>query len=171
MGRSVRQVSGYTAEQIKSLFNSEDKYRIGLRLYAVYQVAKGKPGRQLEELYNTSFKQILNWVSRFEKEGIEGLRDKKGRGRKPLLTDQQRNQLKEMLLNQQPLGFGYNSASWTGPLLIDWIAKNWGIAYKKTRIYSIIKSLGLTYQKSRGFYPEADQHQQEEFKYGLKKTP
>ncbi len=170
MGRPVRKVSGYTADQIKALFNSEDKYRIGLRLYAVYQVAKGKPSRQLEELYNTSFKQILNWVSRFEQEGIEGLRDKKGRGRKSQLTDEQRSRLKKMLLNEEPLAYGYNSATWTGPLLIDWIAKNWEIAYKKTQIYSIIKSLGLTYQKSKGFYPEADHQQQEEFKSKLKKT-
>jgi hypothetical protein len=61
MGRRVRQISGYTSEEIKALFNNEDKYKIGLRLYAVYQVSLGKPSRQLEELYNTSFKQILNW--------------------------------------------------------------------------------------------------------------
>jgi transposase len=74
MGRKVRQISGYTSEEIKALFNNEDKYKIGLRLYAVYQVSLGKPSRQLEELYNTSFKQILNWVDRFEKEGVDGLK-------------------------------------------------------------------------------------------------
>lgn len=41
MGRKPRGVKGYTPEQIKALFNSEDKYKIGLRLYAVYQVALG----------------------------------------------------------------------------------------------------------------------------------
>ena len=170
MGRPVRKISGYTPEDIKALFNSEDKYRIGLRLYAIYQVAKGKPSRELEELYNTSFKQILNWVSRFEKEGVEGLRDKKGRGRKSLLSDQQLAILKKMLLEEEPLIYGYNSATWTGPILIDWIMVNWKITYKKTQIYTIIKSLGLTYQKSKGFYPEADKEQQENFKSTLKKT-
>lgn len=42
MGRKPRGVNGNTPEQIKVLFNSEDKYKIGLRLYAVYQIALGK---------------------------------------------------------------------------------------------------------------------------------
>ena len=64
MGRSTRQVQGYSPEQIKALFKSEDKYKIGIRLYAVYQVSLGKPSRELEALYNTSVKQILNWAGR-----------------------------------------------------------------------------------------------------------
>lgn len=41
MGRKPLQVKGYTPEQIKECFNKEEKYKIGLRLYAVYQVSKG----------------------------------------------------------------------------------------------------------------------------------
>ena len=130
----------------------------------------GKPSRQLEELYNTSFKQILNWVSRFEASGIEGLRDKKGRGRKDRLDADQKARLKALLLEETPHVHGYNTNTWTGPLVRDWVMKNWNIEYKKTQIYTIIKSLGLTYQKSRGFYPESDPKQQEVFKENLKKT-
>ncbi|WP_158860287.1 hypothetical protein [Lunatibacter salilacus] len=42
-----------------------------MRLYVVYQVSLGQPSRKLEDLYQTSFKQITNWVHRFEQEGIE----------------------------------------------------------------------------------------------------
>jgi hypothetical protein len=72
MGRKSLQVKGYSPESIKALFNSDDKYKIGLRLYAVYQVSLGQPSRKLEDLYNTSFKQITNWVHRFEQEGLDG---------------------------------------------------------------------------------------------------
>jgi len=170
MGRSVKQVKGYTPADIRSLFNTEDKYKIGIRLYAVYQVSLGKPSRELETLYNTSFKQILNWVDRFQAAGVEGLKDKKGRGRKSRLSEEQKQQLRTLLSERQPLDYSYNSATWTGPLLIDWIAKQWGISYKKTQIYTVIKSLGFTYQKSRGVYPEADKEKQKEFKEQLKKT-
>lgn len=30
---------------------------------------------------------VNNWIRRFEQQGIEGLRTKEGRGRKPILTD------------------------------------------------------------------------------------
>lgn len=171
MGRKPRGVNGYTAEQIKALFNSEDKYKIGLRLYAVYQVALGKPSRQLEALYNTSFKQILNWVDRFEKEGVEGLRDKGGRGRKPKLTPAQMQRLGELLDGESPVEHGYNTDRWTGPLLIDWIDNEFGVRFKKAHIYNLIASLGFSYQKARGIYPEADPARQQVFKQTLKKTP
>ena len=38
MARQVLQVKGYDSEKIKSLFKDDERYTIGLRLYAVYQV-------------------------------------------------------------------------------------------------------------------------------------
>jgi len=170
MGRKVLQLKNYNSGDIKSLFNTDDKYKIGLRLYAVYQVSLGQPSRKLEDLYDTSFKQITNWVHRFDEEGLEGLRDKPGRGRKSLLSSEQRTQLTKLIGEESPLNYGYNSDTWTGPLLIDWITNHFNITYKKAQIYNIIKSLGFSYQKSKGIYPEADPEAQQRFKDNLKKT-
>ena len=54
-------------------------------------------------------------------------------------------------------------------MLIDWIQNHLNISFKKAQIYNIIKDLGFTYQKSKGFYPETDPEKQEEFKVELKK--
>lgn len=170
MGRPVKKITGYSSSEIRALFNTDDKYKIGIRLYAVYQVSLGKSSRQLEDVYNTSHKQILNWVDRFQAEGIDGLRDREGRGRKSRLETGQKERLRILLSEEQPLGHGYNTATWTGPLLRDWINKQWQVTYGKTQIYTVIKSLGFSYQKSRGFYPGSDKKNQEEFKEGLKKT-
>ena len=169
MGRPVLKVGNYSAEDIKAMFRKDERYTIGLRLYAVYQVALGQPSRKLEEVYNTSFKQITNWVHRFEKEGIDGLRDKEGRGRIGRLNKEQRERL-SLLLNEQPDKHGYNSATWTGPMVIEWIEKNYGIVYKKAQIYNIIKSLGFSYQKGKGIFAETDVEKQDVFKMSLKKT-
>ena len=126
MARPVLKVSNFKPEQIKALFKDDERYTIGIRLYAVYQVALGQPSRKLEELYNTSFKQITNWVHRFEREGIEGLKDKEGRGRTNRLTDAQRKRV-SMLLDESPDKYGYNTATWTGPMLIEWIDNEYGI--------------------------------------------
>lgn len=171
MSRPVLKVENYAPEDIKAMFRDDERYTIGIRLYAVYQVSIGQPSRKLEELYNTSFKQITNWVHRFEKEGIDGLRDKPGRGRTARLNEVQRNRIADLLTKESPSDHGYNTATWTGPLLIEWIAKNYGLVYKKAQIYNIIKSLGFTYQKGRGLFPETDTQKQETFKAALKKTP
>ena len=169
MGRPVLKVGNYSAEDIKAMFRKDQRYTVGLRLYAVYQVALGQPSRKLEEVYNTSFKQITNWVHRFEKEGIDGLRDKEGRGRIGRLNKEQRERL-SLLLNELPDKHGYNSATWTGPMVIEWIEKNYGIVYKKAQIYNIIKSLGFSYQKGKGIFAETDVEKQDVFKTSLKKT-
>lgn len=170
MAKPVLQIRGYTTESIKALIKKDERYTIGLRLYAVYQVSKGQSSRKLADLYNTSFKQITNWVHRFEAEGLEGLRDKKGRGRKDRLTSIQKEEIARVLKNELPTKYGFNSATWTGPLLICWIKKEFKIEYKKAQIYNILKSLGFSYQKGKGIFPEADKEQQAEFKSALKKT-
>ena len=170
MGRSVLKVTSFTPDQIKMFFKKDERYTIGIRLYAVYQVSLGKPSRQLEELYNTSFKQITNWVHRFEKEGIEGLKDKPGRGRTSQLSTSELAELKIVLKTKIPSDFNYNTATWTGPLIIDWIKNSYKIEYKKAQIYNILSRLGFSYQKGKGVFPEADVEKQEEFKTSLKKT-
>ena len=94
-----------------------------LRLYAVYQVSLGQPSRKLEDLYNTSFKQITNWVHRFEEGGIEGLMDKKRSGRNSQLSSEQLTHIKSLLDDESPTKYSYNTETWTGPMLIDWISK------------------------------------------------
>jgi transposase len=170
MARPVLQVKGYTAESIKSKFRDDERYTIGLRLYAVYQVALGQPSRKLEELYNTSFKQITNWVHRFEQGGVEGLVDRPRSGRTPKLNQDQLKAISVVLNNDLPTKYNYNTATWTGPLLIDWINVTYKIEFKKAQIYNILKSLGFSYQKGRGIFPEANETKREGFKESLKKT-
>ena len=170
MGRKSLQVQGYSSEEIRALFTKDERYTIGIRLYAVYQVSLGQASRKLESLYNTSFKQITNWVHRFEESGIEGLKDKPKSGRKPRLAEEQLNELSSVLQNNRPDEFGYNTATWNGPILKDYIEKHYHVAYQKAQVYNLLKKLGFTYQKGRSQYPEADEGKREEFKTTLKKT-
>ena len=170
MGRPTRQIKGYTPEMIRADFAKKEDYKIGLKLYAIYQVSLGKSSRSLQELYQVSFSQILSWVGRYEREGLNGLKDRPGRGRKSRLSDHQKKQLRSLVINESPEDYGYNTDTWTGPLLIEWIKNHYHITYKRAHIYNILKSLGLSYQKGRGVYPEADKQEQEAFKEGVKKT-
>ncbi len=170
MGRKTLEVRGYKPEEIKALFSKDERYTIGIRLYAVYQVSLGQASRNLESLYNASFKQITNWVHRFEESGIEGLKDKPKSGRIPKLAHENLIKLSNMLKNNSPEEFGYNTATWNGPILREYIEKNFGIQYQKAQIYNLLKKLDFTYQKGKAKYPEADEEKREEFKETIKKT-
>ncbi len=92
-------------------------------MYACYQVAKGKRPKELEDIYETSFKSICNWVNRLNQGGVEALIDKEKSGRIPRLGLSEKAAVKAVVLSAKPEDYGYNSATWTGLLLIDWIKK------------------------------------------------
>jgi len=163
-------IKGYTSEQIKAEIEKNEKYKIGVKLHAIYNISKGMSSRKLVDFYGFSFSQILNWAHRFEEEGVEGLKDKKGRGRKPKLTDSQLVSPKELLTSKTPLDFGHNTSTWTGALVGDFIKKYFGVLYGQASVYNLLKKIGLSYQKVKGKYPEADPKKQEVFKEGLKKS-
>ena len=68
-----------------------------------------------------------------------------------------------------PEKHGYNTSTWTGPMLIDYIKKKFGKSYKKAQIYKILAKMNLTYQKSKGIYLEAKSEKREEIVIELKK--
>ena len=72
--------------------------------------------------------------------------------------------------NNRPDEFGYNTATWNGPILKEYIARHYHVAYKKAQVYNLLKKLGFTYQKGRAKYPEADEQKREEFITTIKKT-
>ena len=78
--------------------------------------------------------------------------------------------LEELLAEESPSDHDYNTQRWSGPLLIDWIDKNFGVRFQKAHIYNLLAKLGFSYQKARGIYREADPEQQQAFKEDLKKN-
>jgi transposase len=86
VGRKSKGLQNYTSAQVKALINKDSRLTLGIRILIVYQVSLGKPARELAEFFQISFKQVLNLAERFDNEGIEGLIDRPGRGRKCRLT-------------------------------------------------------------------------------------
>lgn len=159
-----------TAEEIRQMLRKDEKYMIGVRLYAIYQIANGAVSRDLGKIYNVSFKAVCNWVHEFNKYGAEGLKDKSRSGRKPRLSKEEIESLREIILTEEPTKYKYNTSTWTGPILIDFVLNHYGVSFKKAQIYNILKSMGLSYQKGKGIYPEADEVKRKEFTEKLKKT-
>jgi transposase len=152
---------------IKSQLRKDEKFSQGVRLYAVYQIALGKKAEDLEGLYHTSHKSICNWVHRYNAEGVEGLKDRPRSGRHSRLDASQKLKIKEAVL-QSPTLENFSSGVWTWALVAEYILRNFGVSYKKAQIYNILHSLGMSYQKGKGYFPEAVNR--EEQVLAIKKT-
>jgi transposase len=151
MGSSVLKIHRSQAEDIRKLLTSNQDYLVGARLYLVYLVALGHSSRKIAELHDISFKQITTWVHRYEKEGLSGLRDRKGRGRKQGLSEEQLVRLKDLIVNEMPEDHDFSTSSrWTGPLLAKWIKREYGVNYQKAQIYNLLRKAGITFKKKQG---------------------
>ena len=89
-------------------------------------------------------------MHRLEKGGIEGLKDRKGRGRRSAFSDEQLERVKELVLKEAPAKYGFQSEKWTGPLLAQWIKKEYGLEYQKTQIYNLLEKVGIAFEKKAG---------------------
>jgi transposase len=169
MGRDVKRLKNYTAEQVEMLFESDENNRLGIKLYAILQLAGGYSSRKLTEFYHISFKQICNWADRFDAEGIEGLRVKPGRGRKPHVTHDQKYRLQGDLL-KSPEDFGYNTANWTGALVRHHLEKSYQVTVKLSSAYKLMHEVGFSYRRARSIYHERDEWKRAQAKDEIKKT-
>ena len=89
-------------------------------------------------------------MHRFEKQGIEGLKDKSGRGRKSALSDQQLDRIKTLVLAENPKKYGFLAEKWTGPLLVQWINNEYGLEYQKAQVYNLLDKIGIAFEKKLG---------------------
>jgi transposase len=150
MSNLPMKVKGYDPAAIKKLLTADESFVVAIRLYLVYQVSLGHSSRQLAEIHNISFKQITTWVHRFEEQGVDGLRNRKGRGRKSQLSKTQMQRIKRLVLKESPADHGYEQSRWTGPLLADWIEINYEIKYERAQIYNLLRKLGIVFYKNQG---------------------
>jgi transposase len=158
-------------EEIEKLLKNKEDYRVALKLVCILLVAKGSSSHKAKELNLYSHNQICQFVKRYNIFGIEGLKNKPKAGRKPLLTTEQLAELKRIVLKENPEQHGFNSATWTAPILVKLVENKCNVTYSDDNIYIILKNkLGLSHKKGKGFYPEANEELREKFSGSLKKT-
>jgi transposase len=150
------------------LFEGDENNKISMKLYAILQLARGYSSRKLTEFYCVSFKQICNWADRFDAEGLDGLRVKPGRGRKPCLTRDQKYQLQGDLL-KSPEDFGY-TANWTGALVRHHLEKNYHVTVKLSSAYKLMHETRFSYQRAKAIYHERDEIKRIQARAEIKKN-
>ena len=91
MSRKIRQIE-LSAEQRQLLQQGYSKgktHAFRKRCHVVLLKAEGRTSKDIGGIVAMHEVSVNNWLNRYEAQGIAGLFTKEGRGRKPLLDDQQ----------------------------------------------------------------------------------
>jgi transposase len=89
IGRNAKFIKNLTEEQKGSLQRGYSYGKSPLysrKCHCILQSSPGKTAKQLAELFQVNKITVLHWFTLWEKEGIQGLKLKAGRGRKPKLN-------------------------------------------------------------------------------------
>lgn len=93
------------------------------------------------------------WITRFNADGLEGLRDRRRGGRPATYTPQQVGDLIAASLTD-PQALGLPFGSWTLDRLAAYLQEEKGIAMQRSRIGEILQAEGLRWRKQETWFRE-----------------
>jgi transposase len=143
-----------------------DTSRYDHRLHGVLLVAQGMTCPQVAELLGDSPRTVVNWVQRFETDGLAGLSEGQRSGRPSRLSAPQLSRV-EAALRSSPTVFGLPTQMWDGPTLSAYVGQQLGVKLKMRQCQRLFRQLGFRLRKPRPQVAQADPQLQA----AHKKTP
>ena len=124
--------------KVDTVMRSKDcNKRTFKRLQSIKLNATGYSIRQISELLEVHYKSAYNWITRYEKEGVEGLKDKPKSGRPPILTEKDKQRVEEFIQEtpQQP------------KVVLARVEIELGKSISRDTLRRVLKSLDHTYRR------------------------
>ena len=157
-------------EQWQKLYYQNQQSYLRARLLAIKFLAEGKTRTEVSELVNCTYKTLTSWIDKYLEGGLEKITEPIKHQVQERLSPVQKQEFKQMLLEETPIDYGIERNLWTAKIMIQVIDQKWNVKLKDSRIYEIIQELNLSYQKAHRDYANADKDKQKQFVERLKKA-
>ena len=143
---------------------NENNGRLKVKLLVLEQIKKGHGYCEAAEIFDVDHTIIKQWVVRVAKEGLDGLKLKEGRGRKPKLPKDQTSKFKAAIVELQKNRSG-------GRINVADITKmaneKFGTTYAVKGMYALLHKIGMVWISARSVHPAHNQTAQDAFKKTL----
>ena len=147
-------------QDLVQAYEKEKDARIKERILAVkLHVVDGKTEKEVSKMLNKGYSTIKLWVSKYKREGLDGLRDKPRSGR-PRKAEKEKI---KKVLEDGPQKYGIQQEYWTVKTL-KVVLQGQGIEYKKSRLYELVHELGYDLIKPRPTNVQAEKGKWKDFK-------
>ena len=150
-----------SSEKLKGIAKQQSQAKLLLRLQAVVLAQDGHTAPEIAKILSVTYRSIQYWIQRYNRQGLDGLRDLRRGGNQRKLSDQQEQQIKRYLDYQadDPTG-GVRG----GQDLRQWIHQQFGVLYSLPGIYDLLHRLGYRCLMPRPQHRKADPQRQRAFK-------
>ena len=134
-----RDINPLSAKLLERIYHQSRKTQVRQRAHCLILANQGVKVEKLMEIFQVSYRTIYNWFDRWESEGIVGLYNKPGRGRKPTFNSQQKAQIKDWV-KQEPRQLKKVAQK---------IKEAWGIEVSIKTIQRVLKQLEMSWHRMR----------------------
>jgi len=153
----------FSSSRLHGLASKEHRSWVRRRIKAIAMVSEGLISREaIAQKLGTDSDQIRIWIARYNREGLQGLKDASGRGRKRAITIKQEASLRKAM-QCSPRKSGIATNLWTGRAVQEYLAKRRWFSCSIPEAYVIIHRLGFTLQRPGRTPTEADPKQERRF--------
>jgi transposase len=148
------------------LAKREPNPRTRIRLLALGHLRAGKTKLEVIEMFQIVFPTLREWLLRFIAEGLDGLREKKGKGRKRKLSAEQEEDFRQQIERLQNSRKGGRVRGQDVQVLLK---EKFCIDYALPSVYHVLERCGFSWITARSKHPKSDLAAQEDFKKNSKK--
>lgn len=135
----IREINPLSYQLLERIYRQSRHNQVRQRAHCLILAYQGvKPG-ELMRIFKVSYKTLYNWFNRWELEGMVGLYNKPGRGKKRTFDAEQESKIKEWT-KQEPRQLKQ---------VIQKIKESWGIETSTKTIKRIIKNLSMSWHRLR----------------------
>ncbi len=142
-------------ELIEKAIKHDKRGQVRQRALAIQLLHQGYGPSEVAKQVAVTRRTIYNWWEQWQAQGLEGLADRPGRGRKRKANELYRQQV-EAALEQQPRAYGYGFGIWTLKRLRQHLYEQTGLSLSRNRLRELLKELGYVYRRPKHALPEAE---------------
>ena len=148
--------------ELKRLARAEQDVKLSKRMQIVVLAVEGYTAPAIARSLSCSRRACQQWVQRYNADGLEGLQDKPGRGKSPLLTPAEQEQLKQRIDAGPTSEDGV--CSLRGKDIQRILEEDFGKVRSLGAVYYLLHQLGYSSLVPRPQHRQADSEAQTAFK-------
>jgi len=130
-------------------------YRVAKRLQAVVLNSEGRTSGELAGILKAPRSKVSEWLSLYQRHGVDGLLEGYRSGRPSSLTAEQRAQIGD-ILDSGPVAYGLDTGIWTSPMLAWVMEEEFGITYHPGHVRKLLPQMGFSVPRPRRVFAGAD---------------
>jgi len=152
----------HTIQELQTMYRTAKDARLARRIHGVYLAARGLSCTQIMTITGAARRTIQQWVRKYNKHRIEGLKDKPRPGQPTKLPRRQEPRFCKRIEAGPTKRDGVSVLN--GPAIRRILEREFGVLYSQQGLYDLLHRLGYSRLCPRPQHEKADPQLQHQFK-------